>query len=274
MRPRALLPAPSEVEAERVAVASPLQVADLVGVYPGWAEVAARGLELAEADLTDRRLATVLRAWRVCQAQGPAGALQVAAVMERLGGAGLMPLPELVALQQSAASVPELAVQSLRAVREAACDRRARALTQQALETSDPAQRAALLTQAQAELAQRGGPQRKALDSTCAADVQPEQLRWLWRGRIPYGALSLLVGDPGQGKSALTVHLTAVVTQGWQLPGDQEPHERGNVVLCAHEDPRAAVLVPRLAAAGADVIITARNEPDAPVSVDSRDGGR
>ena len=37
------------------------------------------------------------------------------------------------------------------------------------------------------------------------ADVQPERVRWLWPGRIARGKLTILDGDPGLGKSAVTL---------------------------------------------------------------------
>jgi hypothetical protein len=41
-----------------------------------------------------------------------------------------------------------------------------------------------------------------------AADVQPERVRWLWPGRVPFGKLTVLDGDPGLGKSTFTIDLT------------------------------------------------------------------
>ena len=41
----------------------------------------------------------------------------------------------------------------------------------------------------------------------CFRDIEPEPLRWLWPGRIPLGKLTLLMGDPGLGKSLLTADI-------------------------------------------------------------------
>jgi len=41
------------------------------------------------------------------------------------------------------------------------------------------------------------------------AEVAPEQTRWLWPNRIALGAITLLEGDPGQGKSTVTYDLAA-----------------------------------------------------------------
>ena len=46
------------------------------------------------------------------------------------------------------------------------------------------------------------------------ADVTPRAVRWLWPDRIPLGKLTLIAGEPGQGKSFLTMDLAARVTTG------------------------------------------------------------
>ena len=50
------------------------------------------------------------------------------------------------------------------------------------------------------------------------SDVAPEQVEWLWRERIAIGKLTLLVGDPGQGKSFLTLDIAARVSRGAPWP--------------------------------------------------------
>jgi hypothetical protein len=88
---------------------------------------------------------------------------------------------------------------------------------------------------------------------TRLADVAPEPVSWLWPGRIARGKLTLLVGDPGLGKSFLSIDLAARVTRGWGWPdGAAGPPEPGNVVLLTAEDDLADTVRPRLDAAGAD----------------------
>lgn len=85
-------------------------------------------------------------------------------------------------------------------------------------------------------------------------DVQPEPVRWLWPGRIPLGKLTILDGDPGLGKSLLTIDLAARVSTGRPMPdGTQSDYGRpaGVVLLTAEDDP-ADTIRPRLDAAGAD----------------------
>jgi hypothetical protein len=87
------------------------------------------------------------------------------------------------------------------------------------------------------------------------ADVQPERVRWLWPQRIPLGKVTILDGDPGLGKSALTLDLAARVSRGWAMPdgSTSDLAEPANVVLLSAEDGLADTIRPRLDAAGADV---------------------
>ena len=54
---------------------------------------------------------------------------------------------------------------------------------------------------------------------TKASAVRPEPIRWLWKGRVPLGALTVLAGVQGLGKSTFTAWMTARVTRG-NLDGD------------------------------------------------------
>ena len=86
---------------------------------------------------------------------------------------------------------------------------------------------------------------------TLLSEVEPESVKWLWPGRIPKGKLSLIEGDPGTGKSALTIDLAARVSVGGELP-DGMGCEAAGVVLISAEDGPADTIRPRLDAAGAD----------------------
>lgn len=85
------------------------------------------------------------------------------------------------------------------------------------------------------------------------SDVSPEPVRWLWRGRIAIGKLTLIVGDPGGSKSFLTLDLAARVSTGRPMPDtpDETPAP-GGVILLSAEDTPADTIRPRLDAAGAD----------------------
>lgn len=83
------------------------------------------------------------------------------------------------------------------------------------------------------------------------SDVQPEQVSWLWPGRIPYGKLTVLDGAPGVGKSTLALDIAARLSTGQRLP-DGTPTTAAGVIIVRPEDGLADTLVPRLLAAGAD----------------------
>ncbi len=86
---------------------------------------------------------------------------------------------------------------------------------------------------------------------TNLSEVEPLPVEWLWRGRIPRGAITILDGDPGLGKSTLTLDLAARVTTARPMPDGTEGVP-GGVVLLSAEDDVARTIVPRLRAAGAD----------------------
>ena len=87
--------------------------------------------------------------------------------------------------------------------------------------------------------------------------VRPERVEWLWPGRIPRGKVTILDGDPGLGKSVLTMDLAARVTRGLPMPlENREPgqdSEPAAVILLNAEDSLDDTVVPRLMAAGADL---------------------
>jgi hypothetical protein len=93
-------------------------------------------------------------------------------------------------------------------------------------------------------------------EATLLSTVRAERVNWLWPGRIPLGKLTILDGDPGLGKSVLTLTLAACVTRGWPMPlADREPGiecEPAGVVLLSAEDGLEDTIRPRLDAAGAD----------------------
>jgi hypothetical protein len=94
--------------------------------------------------------------------------------------------------------------------------------------------------------------------------VTPEHVSWLWPGRLPLGKVSLLDGDPGLGKSTVTLDIAARVSRGWPMPDGTGAGEPAGVVIVSAEDGLADTIVPRLAAAGADLsrIVALEKVPD------------
>ncbi|MDO8750664.1 MAG: AAA family ATPase [Dehalococcoidia bacterium] len=84
------------------------------------------------------------------------------------------------------------------------------------------------------------------------SDITPQHVRWLWPGRIAMGKLNLLVGDPGVGKSFITLDVAARVSLGGPWPDGGDAIE-GNVILVTAEDGIADTVRPRLDALGANV---------------------
>jgi hypothetical protein len=81
--------------------------------------------------------------------------------------------------------------------------------------------------------------------------VDPERTDWAWEERIPLGAVTILAGRQGLGKSTLLASLTADLTKG-TLAGDLHGKPT-TVLLASYEDSYAGTIVPRLIAAHADL---------------------
>ncbi len=85
------------------------------------------------------------------------------------------------------------------------------------------------------------------------ADVQARPIRWLWPGRIAQGKVSIIAGNPGLGKSQITLGMAATVSTGGLWPVDGQCCEVGNVIILSAEDDPSDTIRPRLEAAGADL---------------------
>lgn len=85
---------------------------------------------------------------------------------------------------------------------------------------------------------------------TAASEVRPRRVYWLWEPRVPRGALTLLAGMPGVGKSLVSLDMAAQVTRGETTMQAGTPR---CVLIYATEDAKAHVIVPRLIAAGANL---------------------
>jgi hypothetical protein len=84
-------------------------------------------------------------------------------------------------------------------------------------------------------------------------DVAPEDVQWLWPGRVPRRKPVIYEGDPGLGKSLASLDLSARLSVGADMPdGARNPFEHapvGSVILSAEDDP-ADTILPRFLAAG------------------------
>ena len=83
--------------------------------------------------------------------------------------------------------------------------------------------------------------------------IHPQAIDWLWPGRIAIGKLTLIAGDPGLGKSMVSVALAAHVSNGSAWPVDKADCPVGEVLMLSAEDDPGDTIRPRLDAAGAKV---------------------
>jgi len=95
-------------------------------------------------------------------------------------------------------------------------------------------------------------PKESDISLVCIAEVEPETVSWLWLPYIPLGKLTLLEGDPGIGKSWVSLAIATAVSLGTGLPGT-EAIGSASVVLASAEDGLGDTIRPRLDAMGADV---------------------
>ena len=51
-----------------------------------------------------------------------------------------------------------------------------------------------------------------------ASEITPKEVRWLWYPYIPFGKITLLQGDPGDGKTKFMLSLLALLSHGSALP--------------------------------------------------------
>lgn len=87
-----------------------------------------------------------------------------------------------------------------------------------------------------------------------ASEITPREVRWLWYPYIPLGKVTLLQGDPGDGKSKLMLSLAALLSKGELLPfsDEEERNEPMTVIYQTTEDDADDTVVPRFNSAGGD----------------------
>lgn len=98
----------------------------------------------------------------------------------------------------------------------------------------------------------QGSAPLSVVQITCAADIKPKPIDWLWNGWLARGKLEVFAGMAGTGKTTIAIALAATVSSGGRFPdGTRSPV--GHVLIWSGEDSAEDTLVPRLMAAGADL---------------------
>ena len=86
-----------------------------------------------------------------------------------------------------------------------------------------------------------------------ASDVEIRPIKWLWSGVMALGKLIILSGEPGLGKSQVSLFVASVVSKGGYWPVTNEKIKSGNVLILSAEDGAQDTIIPRLEALGANL---------------------
>lgn len=93
---------------------------------------------------------------------------------------------------------------------------------------------------------------KQQLKLLAMSDIQAEKVRWLWQPYLPRGKITIVQGDPGDGKTTFVLALAALLTRGLPMPGGGAAPPPMNVIYQTAEDGLADTIRPRLDALGAD----------------------
>ena len=95
--------------------------------------------------------------------------------------------------------------------------------------------------------------QKTELKMIQMSEVESQEVKWLWYPFIPYGKLTIIQGDPGDGKTTLVLNIAAKLSKGESLDSDMNVQEPVNVIYQTAEDGLADTVKPRLELAGRTV---------------------
>ena len=94
-------------------------------------------------------------------------------------------------------------------------------------------------------------PQFNQLKIIVMDTIEREEIKWLWKPYIPYGKITIVQGDPGEGKTSLILKLASELSLG-RCFGEDELREPINIIYQTAEDGLADTVKPRLEDSGAD----------------------
>ena len=95
--------------------------------------------------------------------------------------------------------------------------------------------------------------QKTELKMIRMSEVESQEVKWLWYPFIPYGKLTIIQGDPGDGKTTLVLNIAVKLSKGECLDSDMDVQEPVNVIYQTAEDGLADTVKPRLELAGRTV---------------------
>ena len=93
---------------------------------------------------------------------------------------------------------------------------------------------------------------RTELQMIKMSEIQSQEVAWLWFPFIPYGKLTIVQGDSGDGKTTLVLNIAAKLSKGEGLDSKMKLTEPLNVIYQSAEDGLADTVKPRLETAGAN----------------------
>ena len=95
-------------------------------------------------------------------------------------------------------------------------------------------------------------PQEETVEIIRMSEVDTQTVEWLWETYIPFGKVTIVQGNPGEGKTTFALRLAAACTTGGTLPGMKSlpPFQ---VIYQTAEDGLGDTVKPRLIEAEADL---------------------
>jgi len=103
-------------------------------------------------------------------------------------------------------------------------------------------------------------------------DVELQEVGWLWKPYIPSSKVTIIQGDPGEGKTTLVLAIASAITTCGELPLDSEDRTESAVIYQTAEDDLGDTIKPRLLANGADCsnVIVIDESEDSLTLIDER----